>query len=107
MSEGEPNSGESDNEEDYRLYCNAAPSHKISQNQIEHKAVWDLWCESNLDSLAKEASKQSVSTEESSLPVEPKGDKNVLNSAREYQLELFERAKAKNIIVVLETGKLD
>jgi endoribonuclease Dicer len=31
--------------------------------------------------------------------------KNIISSPREYQVELFERAKEKNIIAVLDTGK--
>ena len=32
-------------------------------------------------------------------------DKRIIHTPREYQIELFERAKQKNTIVVLDTGK--
>ena len=80
---------------------------KVTERKRRLNAIADSWIQAELLNPSKK---------EKHVPVEEEGDqstkwlvnqqenRNIVGLAREYQTELFERAKEKNIIAVLDTG---
>lgn len=80
---------------------------KISQKKKIEQANFAKWFDNNQTALTKKAAKKS-SAQEHSLAYMVKsweGGEKIITSPRDYQLELFERAKKENTIAVLDTGK--
>ncbi|CAI6082779.1 unnamed protein product [Clonostachys chloroleuca] len=98
----------SDDEDDdtYRLNVNPENPREISEKKRRDLAIFEAWANENqrelskpMEELAKEAEKLSLSR-----MFDDGGTRKIIASPREYQTDLFERAKDKNIIVVLDTG---
>lgn len=81
---------------------------KISQKKRSELAALDSWVEKNKLRLSKPLKEVKTALEERpvSRMVRDFGDDKIIESPRDYQVELFERAKQKNTIAVLDTGKL-
>lgn len=100
---------ESDLDDDKRYLIHVAPARKryISERKKLDSAAFQDWVATNdvkvqrTKAIGTEPSKSVVAE---SAATEHWKDK-IIASPREYQLELFERAKMKNTIIVLDTGK--
>ncbi|KAL8371967.1 hypothetical protein RB595_001670 [Gaeumannomyces hyphopodioides] len=92
-----------------------APSkpRKISEKKRADNAIFESWVERNKVRLSQASSNAKPNDKGGSTELEsdPTADKpsrpqgmRVIEGPREYQIELFERAKQKNTIAVLDTG---
>lgn len=95
-------------EEDMRLVVKEpSKPRKISQKKKIEQINFTKWVNNNRQSLAKKSAAQS-SNQEQTLTYMVKsweGGQKIISSPRDYQLELFERAKKENTVAVLDTGK--
>jgi hypothetical protein len=84
-----------------------AKSRKPSERKRADQAAFDSWREENRNEIRKTTPKKGPSSNEDKsiawLFRESATDK-IIESPRDYQVELFERAKQRNIIAVLDTG---
>lgn len=99
---------ESDEDDDgYRLDENpASKPRQISEKKRENMAALREWVIRNQRELSsKPTSNTDSSTQSVTGLMSSSGSKKIICSPREYQTELFERAKEKNIVVVLDTGQ--
>ncbi|KAK1759415.1 hypothetical protein QBC47DRAFT_437129 [Echria macrotheca] len=97
---------ESDNEDVKRWLLNPArqPA-QVSQKRRADLSAFDLWIEQNQNSLSKRAKIPLVNDKYSAQAlVRNFENRKIITSPRDYQLELFERAKVHNTIAVLDTG---
>lgn len=112
----EPEYIESDDEDAYRLKVNPERPRKVTEKKRRDNAIFQDWMVKN----QREATKASIAAaaaggsavkgprlESRSVNwlISESESKKIISSPREYQTELFERAKEKNTIVVLDTGK--
>lgn len=80
-----------------------------AEKRMEQKGVFDDWFHERVASITKEEVRETLkrSDEESlslrGLLAKQESDR-VISDPREYQLELFDRAKKENTIAVLDTG---
>lgn len=91
----------------YRLNINTVRAPRVTEKKRLDNIAFHSWVERN----QREASKKSVAAlndpkNQSVAHVRASGDRKVIATPREYQIDLFERAKKKNTIVVLDTGRL-
>lgn len=79
---------------------------KISQKKTVEQANFRIWLSSNRPNLSKKPANRSNAQEESLqyMVKRCEGGEKIINSPRDYQIELFERAKHENTIAVLDTG---
>src|SRR3569833_47854 len=81
--------------------------HKVSQRKRQDHAAFALWYEKHRDQVSK-PTKTLPREDESKSAARLIHDfeiTKIIESPRDYQLELFELAKQKNIIAVLDTGR--
>jgi hypothetical protein len=82
---------------------------KISDRKRIQNAAQESWFQSYQRQQAKAASNISNVEDSEALSVKhlvrQTESQRIISSPREYQVELFERAKEENIIAVLDTGK--
>jgi len=85
---------------------NPAPkARKISEKRRADNAAFELWIERNHSFLSKRSRKLVLGDDQSALAlVREFENKKIISTPREYQLELFEKAKTQNVIAVLDTG---
>lgn len=97
----------SEGEEANRLVQNESRKpRKITQKKKIEQANFGVWLEDNRNKLSKKP-KNHVTENDQSLGYLVKSweGQKIINNPRDYQMELFERAKEKNTIAVLDTGK--
>jgi endoribonuclease Dicer len=89
----------------------ATTSRKISERKRVRNAVYQSHFRNTfLKPQPKEiavVSSADVESQSTRYLVKRKEMKNIISSPREYQVELFERAKERNVIAVLDTGKTE
>lgn len=93
--------------EKYRLAVNDHVARLPTAARRRGDAAFEHWihethCSS--DRPATDASTQPLNRQSTARLIQSNEDKNIIASPREYQVELFERAKEKNLIIVLDTG---
>lgn len=83
---------------------------KISAKKLADNAAFDSWIDEYQETLARDQRKAAMEAARlagvDTLPAIGLDSERIITSPREYQVELFERAKQQNTIAVLDTGKL-
>lgn len=83
---------------------------KISERKRAQIATFDSWFQSYAKKQAK-VSSSNIDTDSESQSIKTlvrqSDSQQIISSPWEYQVELFERAKERNIIAVLDTGKVN
>jgi len=104
------NNSDADSDDDYdkyRMEVNEEKPRKISEKRRADHLAFASWIESNHDTVIK-GGKMATSSQPDHLSVahliKETESKKIIASPREYQIELFERARDRNTITVLETG---
>lgn len=98
----------SDGDEDLGLVVREpSKPRKISQKKKIEQVNFAKWLNNNRQSLSKKAAAQPSNNEQTLeyLVKSWEGGQKIIGSPRDYQLELFERAKKENTVAVLDTGK--
>ena len=98
---------DSDAEGVKRWIINPAPQpRQITAKRRADTALFEKWVEQNRHSLAKRTRGDVAEDGQSVLALmRDFENKKIITNPRDYQLELFERAKVQNTIAVLDTGK--
>jgi DNA replication protein DnaC len=82
--------------------------YSVSEKRMAQNIVFDNYVVKKAKSICKAIRKDEVaSAEDEQLTIDSmlaKGQTETIKDPREYQVELFERAKKENIIAVLDTG---
>ncbi|CAK7231798.1 Dicer-like protein 1 [Sporothrix curviconia] len=86
----------------------AAPPRDPSQKKRADYDAFDSWLTKNRDNITKATRKVAIALcdedKTSAALVREFESARIIESPRDYQIELFEKAKQKNIIAVLDTG---
>ena len=102
------NEGEFEDDDDTDLPV--AKPRKISERKRRMHAVADSYFQQALRDSFRKENKVAIEDQERQSTrwlVNQSESHRIITTPREYQTELFERAKEKNIIAVLDTGKFD
>jgi endoribonuclease Dicer len=84
---------------------NPAPRpQKISKKKRADAAAFDQWIEKNQCKLSQPERQYHDEDQSVNRLVRGLENKKIITSPRDYQIELFERAKLENTIAVLDTG---
>lgn len=100
--------GEDENDQ-YRLTVFPDRPKNVSEKKRLEAAAFSLWIIQRQQDIATAAAKAGPSTQDSSSftvarMLDDSGSKKIIATPREYQIDLFQRAKERNTIVVLDTG---
>ncbi|KAK7420523.1 Dicer-like protein 1 [Neonectria punicea] len=104
--EDEPEDAESDDDDAYRLTVNPERPKKVTEKKRLDTAAFQSWIAKNQREVTKDSKNSARDLAYHSVAhlVKESEDRKIIATPREYQVELFERAKKKNTIVVLDTG---
>ncbi|PNY29033.1 Dicer-like protein 1 [Tolypocladium capitatum] len=107
--EGHDVDGESDDGHDvdkYRRMANPEVARGLSALRQRGDAAFHEWIEKSQRLSAKMLKAQAGGIDRVSTArlIQSNEEKRIIASPREYQIELFERAKERNVIIVLDTG---
>lgn len=104
-------SGSEDNEDKYRLESVPAAPRKLTEKKRHDSAVFQSFLHRNENIIGGGRREQPAGVDAKNLDSMPAAaiarksqSQQIIASPREYQIELFERAKERNTIVVLDTG---
>lgn len=81
---------------------------KITEKKRRLNAIADSYIQERNHKMMKEANEvrpEDEANQSARWLVNQSEDRQIISSPREYQVELFEKAKEKNIIAVLDTGQ--
>jgi endoribonuclease Dicer len=84
-----------------------SPKKKISERKRRMNAIADRYIQNKLEKSAgmeNQANIEDDAQQSTKWLVNQSENREIISTPREYQTELFERAKEKNIIAVLDTG---
>lgn len=98
---------DTDDEDDrYGLVVHPSKPRKISEKKLRDHAALQAYIQKTQNEVAKSTVSTFSDPDKQSLAqlIHLSESRKIIATPREYQLELFERAKEKNIIVVLPTG---
>ncbi|TQN73169.1 Dicer-like protein 1 [Colletotrichum shisoi] len=107
INDGEDDNDDDDYDEYLRWSLNPERHRKVSEKKRRDHALFQSWIKSNQSKVLDEASKTSKEQKHGSVAHLMKLESErfkIIQTPREYQIELFEKAKKKNTIVVLDTG---
>ena len=96
-----------DKDEDDKVLPSTKPR-KISERKRRMNAIADNYIQEMARKSFKEDmrnNRQNIEDQSARYIVHQAESQKIISTPREYQTELFERAKEKNIIAVLDTGK--
>ncbi|KAH7063345.1 type III restriction enzyme, res subunit family protein, partial [Macrophomina phaseolina] len=86
----------------------SGPARTISEKRRQQHAIFNRWVAQRAEEVTREEVREALETiDNDALSVRnllAKQDSRIITDPREYQLELFERAKQENVIAVLDTG---
>ncbi|KAM4058838.1 ribonuclease III domain-containing protein [Hirsutella rhossiliensis] len=106
---GDADDSESDDDgiDKYRLPVNSQVDRLPTATRRRGDAAFQTWIQESQRSntrVAADASTRAVDRLSTARLIQSNEDRKIIVSPREYQIDLFERAKEKNIIIVLDTG---
>ncbi|KJZ74550.1 hypothetical protein HIM_06146 [Hirsutella minnesotensis 3608] len=108
VSDAQASDSESDNDIDrYRLTPGSQDPRLPSVKKIRGEAAFQQWIQESQRSappLAADGMSRAIDRLSTARMIQSNEDKRIIASPREYQVELFEKAKEKNLIIVLDTG---
>ena len=97
---------DSDSDDAYRLTQNASKPRKVSEKKRVDAAAFQAWVNRKQREITSKPETGAGNPRQPSASEMFQGRAKIIESPREYQIDLFERAKTRNIIVVLDTGKM-